>query len=114
MSVGDGVQSYLIVSVRGRGRSIVVDIDGELDLASSPHLAQALEQAFRDAPDKIVLDLRKLRFMDMSGLRVLLSASQRAERRGTELVLTNVRDPIRRVLRLAGVDGLLPIRANQP
>lgn len=104
------MQSYLNVSVRGRGRSIVVDIDGELDLASAPQLVHALEQAWRQCPDEIVLDLGGLSFMDMSGLRVLLSATERAERRGTEFALTNVRDPIRRVLALAGVNGLLPIR----
>ena len=104
------MQTDLIVSVQGRGPSIVLEVDGELDLASAPQLKRALEQAWGNAPEEIVLDLGKLRFMDMAGLRVLLSARQRAEQRGTELVLTNVRDSIRRVLTLAGVNGLLPIR----
>lgn len=108
------MQNYLIVSVQGRGRSIVVEVDGELDLASSAQLEQALEHAWRNGPDEIVLDLGQLRFLDMSGLRVLLGASQRAERRGSALVLTNVRDPIQRVLRLAGVNGLLAIREPDP
>ena len=107
------MQTDLVVSVQGRGPSIVLEVDGELDLASAPQLKRALEQAWGNAPEEIVLDLGKLRFMDMSGLRVLLSARQRAERRGTELVLTNVGDSIRRVLTLAGVNGLLPIREGR-
>ena len=107
------MQTDLIVSVQGRGLSIVLEVDGELDLASAPQLKRALEQAWANAPEEIVIDLGKLRFMDMSGLRVLLSARQRAERRGTELVLTNVGDSIRRVLTLAGVNGLLPIREGR-
>lgn len=107
------MQTDLIVSVQGRGPSIVLEVDGELDLASAPQLKRALEQAWGNAPEEIVIDLGKLRFMDMSGLRVLLSARQRAERRGTELVLTNVGDSIRRVLTLAGVNGLLPIREGR-
>ena len=108
-----GGQSYLTVSVRGYGQAIVVQLDGELDLASSPQLEQALEPVWRDSPDELVLDLDQLRFMDMAGLRVLLNASQRADRGGTELVLRNVRDQILRVLTLTGVDGLLPIRGNR-
>jgi anti-sigma B factor antagonist len=104
------VEQYLMVSVRERGPSVVVEVDGELDLASSRQLEQALDDAWRNAPDTIVLDLRQLRFVDMSGVRVLLGASRRAEQRGTELTLTNVRDSIRRVLTLAGVNGLLSIR----
>jgi anti-sigma B factor antagonist len=104
------VHEYLSVSVRGRGPSIVVEVDGELDLASAPQLEDALERAWREAPDTIVLDLENLRFIDMSGLRLLLGASQRAEERGTELTLTNVRESIRRVLTLVGVYRLLPIR----
>ena len=90
----------------------MVEVDGELDLASSPELEHALEQAWGDAPDEIVLDLEKLSFMDMAGLRVLLTATRRAQRRGTSLVLTNVRGPVRRVMALTGVNGLLPIRAG--
>lgn len=108
------MQNYLTVSVLGRGRSTVVQVDGELDLASSPQLEHALEQAWGNAPDEIVLDLGRLHFMDMSGLRVLLTATQRAESQGTDLVLTNVRAQIRRVLTLAGVNGLLRIREEGP
>lgn len=104
--------SYLTVSVRRRDRSIVVHVGGELDLASSRRLEQALEEAWRSSPDELLIDLAKLHFMDMAGLRVLLDANQRAERRGTQFALTNVRDPIRRVLTLARVNGLMPIRGN--
>ena len=106
------MQSYLNVSVRGRGRSTVVQVDGELDLASSPQLEHVLEEEWGNGADEIVLDLAELRFMDMAGLRVLLRATQRAGERGTELVLANVRGPIRRVLTLTGVNGLLRIRAG--
>ena len=96
--------------MRARGRSTVVEVDGELDLASSPQLERILEEEWGNGADEIVLDLAELRFMDMAGLRLLLRATQRAGERGTELVLTNVRRPIRRVFTLTGVGGLLAIR----
>lgn len=103
------MQTYLRVSVREQDRSIVLEVDGELDLASSRILAQALEDAWRKRPRLVVLELGKLRFIDMSGVRVLLAAQQQTEREDTRLVLANVRETVLRVLKLASVRGLFTI-----
>lgn len=100
------MQTYLRVSVREQGHSTVVEVDGELDLASSRILDQALEDAWRKRPHLVVLELGDLRFIDMAGLRVLLSAKQQAERQDARLVLANVRDGVLRVMKLAGVRSL--------
>jgi anti-anti-sigma factor len=103
------VQAYLRVSVREQGHSAIVEVDGELDLASSHQLALALDQTWRKQPRLVVLELGDLRFIDMAGLRVLLVAQQRAEHEHARLVLANVREPVHRVMRLANVTGLFTI-----
>jgi anti-sigma B factor antagonist len=103
------VQSYLSVQVREHGDSVVLRVEGELDLASSPQLADELDRACAARLPRMVVDLEKLQFIDMSGVRVLLSAHRRAEREGIELILTNPRRLIRRVLTLAQVSEVLPI-----
>jgi anti-sigma B factor antagonist len=103
------VQTYLRVSVREQDHSIVLEVDGELDLASSRILKQALEDAWRGRPPLLVLELGNLRFIDMSGVRVLLAAQQRAEREDARLVLANVREAVLRVMKLASVRGLFTI-----
>jgi anti-sigma B factor antagonist len=102
------VPPYLSVAVREHEDSTVVCVEGELDLGSSGHLEAAIRQARRAAAPVTVVDLEKLRFIDMSGLRVLIAAHRRAEEEGQQLVLANVRDPVRRVLTLAQVGDLLP------
>lgn len=91
---------------------MIVDVDGELDLASSPQLEQALAHAWHDQPGLVVLQLGNLRFLDMAGLRVMLGAQDEAERHGGRLVLANVREPVRRVMKLARVDDLFTILEN--
>jgi anti-sigma B factor antagonist len=108
------VQAYLSVSVRERGESVIVEVGGELDLASSPDLERVLDETLRPHPGLVVVEMGKLNFIDMSGLRVLLSAQQRAEERGTRLVLANVRSQIRRVMALARVDDLLTVLETAP
>jgi anti-anti-sigma factor len=85
----------------------VLQLDGELDLGSSPHLQVEIERALRGGADSVVVDVRRLRFIDMAGVRVLLVGREHAEREGRRLVLTGVREPIRRVLTLARVGDLL-------
>jgi anti-sigma B factor antagonist len=93
--------------VRQSGRSAVLRLRGELDLAS----ANQLEAAIRHLQDpvEVVIDLGGLTFLDMAGLRVLITAHDDAARAGQRFVLANVSKPIRRVLSLAAADTVLPV-----
>jgi anti-anti-sigma factor len=64
---------------------------GELDIAYAPLLDQALREAEASASRVILLDLRELAFIDLSGMRVIAEASERLKRRGRRLIL--VRGP---------------------
>jgi anti-anti-sigma factor len=102
------VQTYLSVAVRETERATVVLVEGELDLASSVDLADVIS-GLRRRSGVLVIDLDKLRFIDMAGIRALVAARETAERDGRELVLVNAREPVRRVLRLAHAGSLLPL-----
>ena len=80
----------------------VVQVSGELDIATAPLLHDHLFALIGDG-HRIVLELGGVEFMDSSGLEVLLSCHSRAEQAGTGLVL---RRPSRRVSRLLELTGL--------
>jgi anti-sigma B factor antagonist len=82
----------------------VLTLYGELDLATIPHLEQQLELA-RDH-DRLVIDLSALRFMDCSGLRVLLAATQHAQENEQQLHLLRGAPPIQRVFELTNTSAL--------
>ncbi len=85
-------------------------VSGELDMATAPQLAAAIagDERSRGAPP--VLDLSRLSFMDVAGMRVLLDAARRAKRAGGALVVFNPQPPIRRLFALTAVDRTLQIR----
>lgn len=112
MGNGVRVQTYLTVSVRRQDDSVVVEVGGELDLASATQLERALKLAWRGQPELVVIDLGELQFIDMAGLRALLEAQQHAEDQGGRLILAHVRAPLRRVLALANLSDLFTIRGN--
>lgn len=85
-------------------------VSGELDMATAPQLAAAIANDERDEGAPPVLDLARLAFMDVSGMRVLLDAARRAKRAGGGLVVFNPQPPIRRLFALTAVDRTLQIR----
>jgi anti-anti-sigma factor len=85
----------------------VVRVDGELDIATAPRLEAALLRP-RPREERVILDLTGLRFMDSTGLRVLLRATSAAREGRWELYLRNVPHNIRRLFDLAGVADAVP------
>ena len=84
-------------------------LEGELDLASAPQAEGALrglEEADRP-PARIVLDLRGVRFLDSTGLRVILAADSRARRDGRRVQVIAGPEPVHRVFRIALLDKRL-------
>jgi len=78
----------------------VVVVENEVDFASAPVFAAALDQATAAAPT-VVVDLSECPFMDSSGLQVLL----KAQKPGIRLALTCVPDgSVARLIDIAARD----------
>jgi anti-sigma B factor antagonist len=75
---------------------------GELDLFTAPILDAALRAAESAPPRRIVVDLRRLLFMDCRSLRVLLRAQERAGKGGWRLSVVHPTGEVRRILELTG------------
>jgi anti-anti-sigma factor len=85
-----------------------VHLAGELDLAAAPGLRATLHDAQARA-HVVVLDLRRLTFMDSAGVHAILRASTVAQRAGRRLILLRGQRQVDRLLALAGVAGSLEI-----
>lgn len=96
------------VRARRAGETTVLDFRGDLDLVHAPAAGRALEDA-QTAGATVVLDLRGLRFMDSSGLRVVLEAHRRAARDGGRLLVAPGDSVVRRVFDLSGVGELVEL-----
>ena len=82
---------------------------GELDIAAAPRLDAELTEVEAEGPDRIVLDLRGLTFLDSTGLRSLLGADARARAADWALTLIQGPDVVQRVFAITGLDGRLDI-----
>jgi len=85
----------------------VVRLAGELDLTAADQADSAIRAVETTGAKTIVLDLRELRFMDSTGLRVILAADARARREGWMLSLVPGPEAVHRVFRMALLDQRL-------
>jgi anti-sigma B factor antagonist len=87
---------------------VSVTISGEIDIATSPAMGDAL--AAGRGPAHLEVDMSAVTFMDASGIGVLLAARQRAVDGGGSLTVRAPSWAVRRVTGILGLDELLVTR----
>ena len=94
------------VAIGGGPDGSVVAPRGELDMATQGSLRAALErQAARGA---VTLDLSGLRFLDTSGLRLILETAEASRRDGFTFTVLPGSPAVQRLFDVAGVTELVP------
>jgi anti-anti-sigma factor len=103
------VQSNFNVDVQDGEQTVLVGVSGELDLASSPELERELERGIASEAELLIIDLRKLEFMDSTGLSVLVRAHQKATQSGKRFAIVKGPQQVERLLSLTGVADRLTV-----
>jgi anti-sigma B factor antagonist len=97
------------IDVRPARQRVIVAARGELDIATVDQLRAAIDELVGRGFDAIVLDLGETSFMDSSGVHLLLKQTARPDARVT---LSDLSEPVRRVIDLAGLGHVLPLDGN--
>lgn len=79
--------------------TVLVRLCGDLDLAGADEARAVVDQAVATGPSTLTFDATELRFMDSSGIAVLIAAAQKVD----SVVLRNPSPVIQRLLSLAGM-----------
>jgi anti-sigma B factor antagonist len=107
-----GAQEHLRVDAQRERDRVVLRLTGELDLASSPILERALEAAEVTTSPLLVLDLDGLKFVDSTGLRVILLAHESSRGREQEFAITPGSPQVQRLLSITSVTDHLRVIAS--
>jgi len=102
-----GSASDLSLRIEARNGVVRIAVGGEVDMASSPALAGSLEGAELGGTQAIILDLRDTTFIDSSGLRAILKASELAKSNGHQLAIVGVNPSARQLFELTGTEYLI-------
>ena len=100
--------SLEIITEKHEGQMRVALV-GELDIASAPRLEEGLADVEGDTPGTIVLDLRRVEFIDSTGLRAVIAADERARSSGRRLVVVRGPAAVERVFSVTQLDQRLDL-----
>jgi anti-anti-sigma factor len=90
----------------------VLAVEGEIDMATSPRLIAALNEAVTDSEGPLVVDLTGVAFMDSTGLALLLNAHRRVVRRGHGFAVVCAGGPLLRVFQVTDMVDMLRVRPD--
>lgn len=86
--------------------TVVLELEGALDLIASPELKDLLSGLMESAP-RLLIDLAQVHFVDSAGIGLLLAARKGMAARGKECALANATGQPRKLLRISGLDTLM-------
>jgi anti-sigma B factor antagonist len=94
------------------GDELYVTLDGELDISNVERFEQTLMELESPRPPLIVLDLRSVRFIDSTGLSLLLNADARARRQSRHVTIVSGSGAARRIMRTVALDQILDVKTD--
>ena len=80
----------------------IVDVTGDVDLKGSPQLRKVLFEALKESP-KVVINLTAIRYIDSSGIAVMIEALKESQRLKRQLVLFGMNARVNAVFKLTHV-----------
>lgn len=104
-----GGESAFRVSVENRPGATVVLPSGEIDLNASPILRQELKRVQTARPQRLIVDLSGVPYMDSSGVATLVEAMQIARKNSTRLVLCGMQEKVLSIFEIARLDTVFTI-----
>ncbi len=83
-------------------------LEGRLDMVTSAD-AEAIFNETAQRFDKVILNMAQLEYVSSAGLRILKRLHVTMQKKGGELVLTNVNKMVTEVFEMTGFIGLLKL-----
>ena len=99
--------TILEVDTEEREGLVRVSLRGELDLSTVEKVEEELRRIEDRADKLLVLDLTGLTFLDSTGLRLMVTADQRARKAGRRLALVRGPETVHRVFTITKLDERL-------
>lgn len=100
------------VSLRLEDTTRIIDISGEVDLNGSPALRKALFEALRESR-KVALNLAGIRYIDSSGIAVMIEALRESQRLKRQFVLFGMNPAVYDVFKLTHVIRIFQVAETE-
>lgn len=87
----------------------VVGAEGEVDLGTVDALRSVASEVVRSKPETMIFDLRKVSYMDSSGLGILVAARKQLKNEPDSVIVVTDQPAVLQSLRITGLDRVLRV-----
>ena len=98
----------MAIQTRQEGNSVVLTVSGRLDSVTGPDYRKTMQEVMAGSATRVVVDLHGLTYISSAGVGEMLLSANQLTAKGGRLCLANVPANILSVLKMCGIDGLLP------
>ena len=92
-----------------QNRLNVLPLKGEIDLHVSPTVTAALNEFIDKKPERLVVDLSEVSYIDSAGLAALIQAMQKVEAYGGKFMLSGLQETVRSIFEISRLDQVFQI-----
>ena len=82
-------------------KAVVVEPDGDVDMAQSPALRATLRDVQQAKPTCVIVNLERVGYMDTAGLATLVEAMRTAKNQSATMVLCGMQEKVRAIFEIA-------------
>ena len=100
-----------ILKLTYREDILTASLGGEIDHHSAVSVRGKIDDAlFLHHPKTLIIDIARVDFMDSSGLGLIMGRLAKTKELGMELIIQNPSKRVLRMLKMAGLDRMIPIQ----
>lgn len=90
------------------GNTLFVLLPGEIDHHQAHKLAEQIDESLvNDDPDALVFDFKFTKFMDSSGIGLLVGRYRKMQSLGGQVYIRNVKGHMAKILQLSGIEKII-------
>lgn len=106
--------SKTVREIRREGNAIIVALVGEVDLHHTPEVHKALVTACQQEPERLVVNLEGVSYLDSSGIGTLVEVFRRVNGYGGKLALCGLSERVLSVFEITKLDKFFKIHDSEP
>ncbi len=97
------------LKTRKEKNATVVSIKGRMDSISSPEFEKELSELMAEGQINLIIDFGELDYISSAGLRSILAAAKKLEKKEGKLLLSALKDMVKEVFEITGFTAIFPV-----
>ena len=93
--------------------ALTVFLSGDIDHHTSKNIRESIDEEMqRIMPSVLVLDFRDVRFMDSSGIGLVMGRYKIALFYGCRVIVTHMPSAVERIMRISGLENIITFKKD--